>query len=156
MSGENRRPVIIAIVCASLAALVLVVGIGFGGRGSAAGFDWGGFLGRFAPQSTLDTCDLTVVDGACDLRESVIVVSGSCRLAVAGFGGGLDLGAAVKRGDLVAVGGPVEVQVRVEGTQMSQDLAQDDRSPLTFGTDGGALRLTCLGIATATCSTELQ
>ena len=100
--------------------------------------------------------DLSVVEGVCDLGESVIVVTGSCRLAVAGFGGGLDLGAAVKHGDLVAVSGPVAVQVRVEGTQISQDLAQDDRAPLTFGTEGGALRLTCLGIAVTACSTELQ
>jgi len=155
MSDGNRKPIIIAAVCAAVAVLVLVVGIGFGGGGSTENQSWQDRLDGFGPSSSLLPHDLRVDAGECDVSALRIDVPLGCAITVTAFGGGFDLGSAVKQVTVTALDAPVTVDLVVEGTSVSQDLEPGDTARLTFGTGGGSLALTCGGFPAGPCAVGL-
>jgi hypothetical protein len=149
MSGDDRKPVIIAIVCAAVAVAVLALGIGFGGRDESGGEDWQDRLAGIGAVAPLTTADLSLTAGSCELAERQVVVSGSCSFTIAPFGGPFDLGAATKQADATFTGpatSRLEVRMIVEGTEVAQEAELGTATTLTVGRAGGSLTLICAGV----------
>src|SRR5881409_2720026 len=100
MNDENRRPIIIAIICGVIAVAVLVFGVSCGRGNDAAAKDWQGFFADAAKGGRITAADLSS-SGGCSAGGSQLVVAGSCSFTVKEFGGPFNLGAPTKRARLV-------------------------------------------------------
>lgn len=154
--SETRKPIVIAGVVALVVIVAFVLAAGFGGRGSDAVGDWSDLLGDVGGSSSLRSDDLRLVDGGCEVSATFITVAGSCVLEVAGFGGGFAMGDAVKKATIVAMDDSMRLTVVVEGTTVSQTIAEGEEIKLTFGTSGGELGLACMGFGVSSCSADIR
>lgn len=154
--SESRKPIVLAGVLTLAIVVAFVVAAGFGGRGSDAGGDWSDFLNDLGGSSSLRPDDLRLVDGGCEVSAAVIAVTGFCVLEVAGFGGGSAFGDVVKKATIVAMDGPMQLTVVVEGTTVSQTIDEGEQTQLTFGTSGGELGLACVGFGVSSCSADIR
>lgn len=152
MSTGNRKPLIIAAVCAAVAVVVFALGAGFGGRDEDGAAGWQDRLEGLELSAGLEIDELQPAGGNCRLDEDRITINGSCTLAVGEFGGPFSL-LATKRAELVPAA-PVKLTLAVEGTSTRQDVGTGCRINLVFGRSGGALTLSCQ-LITAPCTVEL-
>lgn len=153
--GDNRKPLVMAGVLAAVLVMAFVLAAGFGGRHSNVGPGWVTFLRNMASSASLQPDDLRVVEGDCEVSGSLIEVVGACVLGVPGHGGGAAIADAVTQATIVAMDGPMQLTVVVEGTTVSQRIDERTRTRLTFGTSGGELGLACLTFGDFTCSALL-
>ncbi|MCA4135432.1 hypothetical protein [Arthrobacter sp. M4] len=142
MNQENRRPIIIAIVCAVIAIAVLVFGVSCGGGNNAAAKDWQGFFSGAGKGGRITVADLAVNGGSCSASAAQLVVAGSCTFGIKEFGGLFNFGPPTKRARLRPLQ-PVTVSLLVEGTKTQQDATVGDSVDLTFGTSGGQFTVVC-------------
>ena len=143
MNSGNRKPIIVVVACAVVAALVLVFGVSCGGGNDAAAPGWqSGFAGA-AKGGKLTTADLAPAGGSCSASGGQLAVAGSCTFTVREFGGLFSFGPPTKRARLLPQQS-VEVTLSVEGTRTEQSADPGDTVELTFGTSGGSLGIRCL------------
>ncbi|NMR30519.1 hypothetical protein [Crystallibacter degradans] len=152
MSAGNRKPLIIAAVCAAVAVVVFALGAGFGGQGADGAAGWQDRFGGLELSAGLDISELQPAGGNCRLDGDRITITGSCTLAVGEFGGPFSL-QATKHAELVPAA-PVNLMLAVEGTSTQQDVGAGCGINLVFGRSGGALTLTCQ-LITVPCAVEL-
>ncbi|UZX04933.1 hypothetical protein F8G81_21790 [Arthrobacter sp. CDRTa11] len=153
MSGsESRKPLLVVGVCAVIAVLVLVLGVSCGsgddGDGAAAK-EWQESFGEAAGGADLTAGDLKAGGDNCTVSESRLIVSGSCVFVVKDFGAAFGLGPPTKRGTLVPQQ-DVAIELLVQGSRIEQDIEAGKDIPLTFGTSGGRLGVTCLSVGGCT------
>jgi hypothetical protein len=150
MSGNSsRKPLIIVGVCAAVAVLVLVFGVSCGGGNDARARDWQDSFSDSAKGEALTAADLEASGGTCTADGTQLLVAGSCVFVVKEFGGALGLGPPTKRANLVPQQAVV-IQLFVQGTRIEQDVDPGKAVPLTFGTAGGRLGVTCLSVGSCT------
>ncbi|MGM7776939.1 hypothetical protein ACSVHC_13135 [Arthrobacter sp. KNU-44] len=152
MNDENRKPLIVVIVCAMTAVLVLVFGVSCGGGNNNAAASWQSGFSQAAKGATLTASDLVGAGGQCSAAGTQLLVVGSCIFEVKKFGGLFDLGSPTKRARL-APQQAVTVTLLVEGTRTEQDVSSGDTVSLTFGTSGGQLGIACRVVGT--CALKL-
>jgi hypothetical protein len=152
VNRENRRPIVIAVVCAVVALALLALTVGFGGHNNAAGQDWQHSIAGVVAGGRLTASDLSATGGPCSATGSTLEVTGTCTFTVKDFGGAFNLGAPTKRARLRPAQ-PVNVSVLVEGTRITQNVSAGDSVNLTFGTSGGELTVACPPLGT--CVLEL-
>lgn len=143
MSGENKKPITIAIVCAAIIVLLFGLGAGFGGARADGANTWKQRLDGLNPGSPLPTADMRPVGSGCVVAEESITVSGSCLLAVASFGGAFSL-ETTKRARVVAASNVI-LTLAIEGTSTSKNISPDDDPvEVVIGRGGGTLQIQCL------------
>lgn len=142
MNEENRKPIIIVVICGVIAILVLVFGVSCGGGNDDAATDWQGGFAEAAKGGQLAGSDLAAGGGPCSASQLQLVVAGSCTFVVKEFGGLFSFGTPTKRARL-APQQDVTVTLFVEGTRAEQDVDAGDTVDVTFGTSGGRLGITC-------------
>jgi hypothetical protein len=145
MSDDNRKPIIIAAVCAGIAVLVLVFGIGFG-RGGSADSSWQSNLSGFDVAAPLTTADLELIAGSCTVGDREIIIPAQCSFRIPEFGGTFELGAITKKTDATLVaptGAALGIEMLIEGTSVSHTVEVNKPVGLTVGRSGGALTLVC-------------
>lgn len=148
MSESNRKPIVVAILCAAVALLIWVMGVGFGGGGNAGGGgDWQEKLSDVGKSQTLALQDLRLVEGSCGKSELSVTVQGTCTFTVEEFGGSFDLGPSTKEATIAVRSGAMKLVAQIEGVSAAQDLGAGDESLLTFGTSGGSLTVLCASIS---------
>ena len=154
MNDENRKPIMVVILCAVIAILVLVFGVSCGGGNDDAAADWqSGFPGT-ALAAKLTAADLSVESGSCSASDTQVVVTGGCVFEVKEFGGGLfSFGPPTKRVRLVPQQA-VKVTLFLQGTRAEQAADPGEGVDVTFGTSGGELGITCLALEP--CVLQLQ
>ena len=152
MSSPNRKPLLIAAMCAAIAVLVFALGSGFGGRDADGTAGWKDRLDRLKLSAVLEISELQAVGGNCRLEASRIIISGSCALAVSEFGGPFSL-LATKHAELVP-DTTVNLALTVEGTSITQKVDAGCRISAVFGRSGGTLTVICLDL-TFPCTVEL-
>lgn len=146
MSGNgSRKPLLIVGACAVAAVLVLVFGVSCGGGNGAGAKGWQDALARSAEGAPLTAADLEASGGTCTAAGMQLLVTGSCMFVVKEFGGGLVPGSPTKRATLVPQQ-KVTIELFVQGTRIEQDVDPGKDVPLTFGTAGGRLGVTCLSV----------
>ncbi|MDJ0356002.1 hypothetical protein [Paenarthrobacter sp. PH39-S1] len=143
MSERNRKPILIAVVCAAVAILVLGLGIGFGGRDSTGSRSWQEYLSGIRTAAALRPADLRLTAGSCSFTDHQFTVVGLCTFAVDKFGGSFDLGPPTKRATLLVIAGTAQLSMQIEGTSVSQNLQASQDAKLTFGKSGGTLTVFC-------------
>ncbi|MEE2524074.1 hypothetical protein V1639_15130 [Pseudarthrobacter sp. J75] len=153
MSGsESRKPLIVVGVCAVIAVLVLVSGVSCGGGndddGDAAK-EWQQSFSGVAGGAELMIADLEVNGGNCTAAESLLKVTGTCVFVVRDFGAAFGLGPPTKRGTLVPQQ-DVAIELFVQDSRIEQDVEAGEEIPLTFGTSGGRLGVTCPSVGGCT------
>lgn len=154
MSGSGeRRPIVIVIACAVLAALILVFGVSCGGANDAAAKDWQKSFTSLAKGAPLRGEDLAGSNEQCQAAGTQLLVTGSCIFQVREFGGALGLGPPTKRAVMVPQKA-VAIELFVEGTRIEQDADAGDQVELTFGKSGGRLAITCPSVGG--CALQLQ
>jgi hypothetical protein len=97
----------------------------------------------------LTAADLKAGGDNCTVSESRLLVSGSCVFVVKDFGAAFGLGPPTKRGTLVPQQ-DVAIELFVQGSRIEQDIEAGKDIPLTFGTSGGRLGVTCLSVGGCT------
>jgi hypothetical protein len=152
VNDENRKPLIVVIVCGVIAVLVLVFGVSCGGGNNNAAASWQSGFSQAAKGATLTASDLVGPGGQCSAAATQLLVVGSCVFEVKKFGGLFDLGSPTKRARL-APQQAVTVTLLVEGTRTEQDVSAGDTVSLTFGTSGGQLGIACRVVGT--CALKL-
>jgi hypothetical protein len=154
VNKEHRTPVTVVIACGVIAILVLVFGVSCGGGNDDAAADWqGGFSGS-AVGAKLTAADLAVQSGSCTVSDTQLVVTGACVFEVKEFGGGLfSFGPPTKRAKLVPQQA-VKVTLFLQGARAAQAADPGESVDVTFGTSGGELGITCVGLAA--CALLLQ
>lgn len=152
MSGsESRKPLVVVGVCAVVAVLVLVFGVSCGNDdddGDAAK-EWQKSFSGAAAGADLMITDLEASGGNCTAAESLLTVTGACVFVVQDFGAAFGLGPPTKRGTLVPQQ-DVAIELSVQGSRIEQDIEAGKQIPLTFGTSGGRLGVTCLSVGGCT------
>lgn len=93
--------------------------------------------------------DLEASGGNCTAAESLLTVTGACVFVVQDFGAAFGLGPPTKRGTLVPQQ-DVAIELSVQGSRIEQDIEAGKQIPLTFGTSGGRLGVTCLSVGGCT------
>lgn len=153
MSGSgSRKPLIVVGVCAVIAVLVLVFGVSCGNDGNDDGHaakDWQKSFSGAAGGAELTVADLETSGGNCTAAESLLQVTGTCTFVVQDFGAAFGLGPPTKRGTLVPQQ-DVAIELFVQGSRIEQDIEAGKKIPLTFGTSGGRLGVTCLSVGGCT------
>jgi hypothetical protein len=142
VNEENRKPLIILIACAVVAALVLVLGASCSGSNNGAAPRWQSNFSGIAAGGTLTTAELAPAGGSCSASGGQLTVAGSCTFTVRGFGGPFDFGPPTKRARMVPQQAVV-VTLEVEGTRTEQAAEAGRSVDLTFGTSGGSLGILC-------------
>lgn len=142
-SNTSRKPLLIVGACAAAAVLVLVFGVSCGGGNDAGAKDWQDAFTDSARGAALTGDDLQASGGTCAADGAQLLVTGSCMFVVKDFGGALGLGPPTKRATLVPQQAVV-IELYVQGTRIEQDVDPGKDVPLTFGTSGGQLGVTCL------------
>jgi hypothetical protein len=145
MSDDNRKPILIAIVCACVAVLLLAggIGAGFGARSDTADRSWQKNLAGIGAGARLTPRDLLLTSGSCTVAESVITVRGTCQFSIDAFGGAFGLGPPTKKAELTPVGGPVSVSTEIEGATVAREVPAGEKVEVVLGRGGGTLALTC-------------
>lgn len=155
MSGsESRKPLIVIGVCAVIAVLVLVFGVSCGNDGDGDGDgdaakEWQKSFGGAAGGEELTVADLEAPGGNCTASDSRLLVTGTCTFVVQDFGAAFGLGPPTKRGTLIPQE-DVAIELFVQGSRIEQDIEAGKEIPLTFGTSGGRLGVTCLSVGGCT------
>lgn len=148
-SKANRKPLLIVGACAAAAVLVLVFGVSCGGGNDAGAKSWQDAFADSARGAPLTAADLDASGGTCTADGTQLLVTGSCLFVMKDFGGALGLGPPTKRATLVPQQAVV-IELFVQGTRIEQDVDPGKDVPLTFGTSGGQLRVTCLAVGGCT------
>ncbi|EMY35864.1 hypothetical protein D477_002231 [Arthrobacter crystallopoietes BAB-32] len=143
MSTGNRKPLIFVAVLAVVAIAVFALGAGFGGRGSGGAAGWQDRFAGFRLGSDLTMAELRPTGGSCRTDANRIVVTGSCVLSVAEFGGPFSF-EATKQASFVPAS-PVEITLAVEGTSATQEVDPGCQVNTVFGRSGGSLAISCRG-----------
>lgn len=154
MSENNRKPLIVALVCAVVAVAVLGFGIGFGGRSTSSGGAWQGTLSGIVASAPLTTADLRLTAGSCTISDRHVLVPVSCSFVIDEFGGSFDLGAVTKEARVTFISpaaGGLEIRMRVEGTDIAQAAQLGESTRLTVGRSGGSLTFECNGFGLGQC-----
>lgn len=155
MSGsESRKPLIVIGVCAVIAVLVLVFGVSCGNDGDGDGDgdaakEWQKSFGGAAGGAELMMADLEATGGSCTADGSLLLVTGTCVFVVQDFGAAFGLGPPTKRGTLIPQE-DVAIELFIQGSRIEQDIEAGKEIPLTFGTSGGRLGVTCLSVGGCT------
>jgi hypothetical protein len=144
MISENRKPLLILALCAVVAILLLVLGVGLGQRGGGGTDSWQRrFEDTVAPE-VLRPADLSVTSGSCSVEDDRIAVTGECTIKVLASGGRFSLKDVTRQAKLSVAGFPVVVTVVLGERRIAQTVDPgDDPVSLTFGRDGGTLVLQC-------------
>jgi hypothetical protein len=146
MISENRKPLLILALCAVVAVLLLVLGVGLGQRDGGGIGSWQRRFGDAVSPAVLRPTDLSITSGSCSAADDRITVTGGCTIEVPAVGSTFSIKEVTRQAKLSVAGFPVVVEVVLGERRIAQTVRPgDDPVSLTFGRDGGTLSLQCGG-----------
>lgn len=144
MSGDDRRPVVVAIVCAVVAVLFFATGAALGADGPSGAGQWRARLEKLRIGAPVTADDLLAIGPSCAVAEDRIVLSGSCLLRIEEFGGRFSF-RATKNFRAEVVDGPVVARLEIRGAEIVHTVEPGEVVGFAVGRSGGFVRLECPG-----------
>lgn len=155
MTGADRKPVVVALVCVAVAVLLFVTGAAAPALRDreASGERWQDRLHDLRVGAPVTSGDLLAIGASCTLDRTRIRWSGSCLVRIEESGGRFSL-RSTKSFSARVVGGPVDARLEVQGALVEQTVDPAEIIEFTVGRSGGFLGLQCRRLEP--CALELE
>ncbi|MFI7742511.1 hypothetical protein [Kocuria rhizosphaericola] len=156
MTGVDRKPVVVALVCVAVAVLLFATGTaGTVLRGTGGSGIWQERLGDLRIGEPVTTGDLLAIGANCTIGPAEIRWSGSCLVRIEEFGGRFSL-RTTKNFRAEVVAGPVDARLEVRGTPVEDTVPTGESIEFTVGRAGGFLGLQCGRFGPDPCAIALE